>query len=357
MSKSYFSRRDVENWVPEPAPSRGGACFLAKLFTTINGAMASLTGVLSVTKDEAYRPCLNKSERFFLWGQGLSIVEGDLDEALAYSKELHFRVLSLLVRLGTVVLQGRSRDPAPSLQVLAGICDDLRSLLDMAESMLQEPEPEEPIGPSSPTESEASVMGAIEVVEEMSVYVDCLLDLSAALDNPALDIQVEGPDEPLVQDAESFVVASEEAMIYCRKIRDRFEDLPKYLVERLAEASVFRAAALRELRLRPTKYAVLGSEDIAESLFSSTDHRATETTKSTAPSSSVFSSVPKPRAALPEFDDTISEATFASYSTAASFTNPARRRAPPMPEIQGDGFNCPICLLFVTNVRTRNEWK
>jgi len=92
-SSLSLSRQDVESWVPEPAPSKGGAGFVAKLFTAINRAMASLSSVLPMTKDKAYQWCRNEFERFFLWGQGLSIVDSDLDGILAHSKELHFRVL------------------------------------------------------------------------------------------------------------------------------------------------------------------------------------------------------------------------------------------------------------------------
>ena len=368
MSLSFLSRQDVESWVPEHAPSKGGAGFVAKLFTTISRAIASLTSMLAMTKDEAHQRCRNEFERFFLWGQGLSIVDGDLDEVLAHSKELHFRVLSLLLRLGTVVLQGLSRDPVSSSQVLTEQCDDLRTLLDTAETMLQELEPDESARPYTPSESDASEYEATEILGEISIYVDCLLDLSPSLDNPALDIQVEGSDEPPMQAKESFTVSSEEALIYCRKIRDRFEVLPKYLVERLAEANVLRAAALREMRSRPTKHEAPISDDISESLFSTTDHRVTETTKSTAPSSSIFSSVMESSSRwskasfsghIPvlEFDDNASEATFASFSTTASAISLGRPRVPPMPEIRGDGFNCPICFSRVTNVKTRKEWK
>jgi hypothetical protein len=88
--------------------------------------------------------------------------------------------------------------------------------------MLQESEPDKSAKPYTPSESDTSEYEATEILEEISIYVDCL-DLSPSLDNPALDIQVEGSDEPLTQVKESFTVSSEEALIYCRKIRDRFE--------------------------------------------------------------------------------------------------------------------------------------
>ena len=102
-----------------------------------------------------------------------------------------------------VVLQGLIRDPVPSSQVLIEQCDDLRTLLDTTETMLQEPEPDEPARPYMPPESDASGCEATEILEEISIYINCLLDLSPSLDNPALDIQVEGSDEPPTQPKES----------------------------------------------------------------------------------------------------------------------------------------------------------
>ncbi len=85
----------------------------------------------------------------------------------------------------------------------------------------------------TPTESCAEVYEAAELVEEISVYIDCLLDLSPALDNPAFDIQTggenEGKSEFKVQATELFDVSCEEAFVYCQKIRARFELLPKYI--------------------------------------------------------------------------------------------------------------------------------
>lgn len=363
MSLSILSRQDIERWVPEPAPSKGGAGFIAKLFTTINRAMASLTSVLTMTKDGAHRQCRNDFERFFLWGQGLSVVDGNLDEVLAYSKELHFRVLTLLLRLGTVVLQGLSRDAIlVSSGDLTGQCDDLRTLLDMTETiLLQEPESDDFAGLDALSDSDGSDYGTTEIVEEISIYVDCLLDLSPSLDNPVLDIQVEGSDEPSTQDKESFNVSSEEALIYCRKIRDRFEALPKFLAERLAEANVLRAATLRDMRSQPIKYEVPVNDGFTESLFSATDQRLTEGSKSTVPSSSIFSSHVDSSSMWSkkqvDFDDNTSDATFASFSSATSAAGQGRPRVPPMPESEGNGFDCPICLLRVTNVKSRKTWK
>ncbi|KAK3326073.1 hypothetical protein B0H66DRAFT_530078 [Apodospora peruviana] len=313
-----------------------------------------------MTKDEAHHSCRNDFERLLLWGQGLSVVDGDLDDVLIHAQELHDQVLTLLLRLGTAVLQGLSRDPSVLSQVMMEQCDDLRSLLETTEAMLREPESDEPARPYTPAGSDASEYGTTEVAEEITIYTDCLLDLSPALDNPALDINVGGSGEPPGQAKESFTVSSDEALIYCRRIRDRFEPLPKYLVERLAKANVNRATVLRDRRSRSAKPGILVTDDITESLFSSADYRLTDTTKSTAPSSSVFSSIAQPKATAREilgFNDNSSDATFASFSTTASAIGLGRPRVPPLPAMSGDGFDCPICSLHTIGVRNRKDWK
>ncbi|KAI1379881.1 hypothetical protein F4677DRAFT_297803 [Hypoxylon crocopeplum] len=357
MSHSFLTSQDIENWSSKPSAHGAGAGLIARLFITIHKSIVSLTSLLT-TKHEAFNQCRNEFERFFLWGQGLSIIDGDLDEALARSKEVRFRVLSLLLRLGTVVLEGLSRNPVPSSQVLTEQCDNLHTLLDTTETILQEMEPGEFIRPTTPSESDTSEVETTDIVAEISIYIDCLLDLAPVLDNPAIDIDVDDSGEPPTRIKESFTVSSDEALIYCHKIRDRFEFLPKYLVQRLAEANVDRAAALREMRSQHVKPEAPIPDDITESLFSTTDHRFTETTKSTAQSSSIFSFTKGSKVGKPApDDDNQSEATFASFSTAESSIALGRPRVPPMPEVQGDSFICPICSNNITNIKGRKEWK
>ncbi|KAH8805291.1 hypothetical protein F5884DRAFT_680856, partial [Xylogone sp. PMI_703] len=258
---------------------------------TINEALGSLTTVLSTATDAGKR-CHNERERFFLWGQGLSVIEGDLDEILAHSKELHFQVHYLLLRLGTVIRDRLSRDRESILpsNVLTEQCDHLRILLDATESLLEDPD-SEPINSDTISDSDVSEYEVLDIIDDISAYIDCLLDLASSLDNPAWDIQVENQDEHSAQEKESFDASCEEVLIYCRRIRDRFESLPKYLVERLAEANVLRAAALRALREQQSKLEAETNDDFTESLFSSSLPQVTDTTKSTVPSSSIFSSV------------------------------------------------------------------
>jgi hypothetical protein len=362
MSISFLSREDVEIWLPEPTSSKN-AGFVAKLFATIKAAFASLAPLFSGTSvGGGHQRCQNELERFFLWGHGLSVVDGQLDETLVNSKELYFRVLSLLLRLGTVILDSLSRDPSSQSKVLSEQCDDLRTLLDTTEAKLQESEPEL-IRPDTLSVSDTSEYGLEDILEDITTYMDCLLDLAPSLDNPALDMPAENLDRYSTKEKEIFVASSEEAAIYCRKIRDRFISLPKYIVERLAEANVIRAAALRSAR---SQNELNVAADVAkslpsESLFSTIDHGVTDTTKSTAPSSSVFSSllkrVTRRSTTISQFSDNASEATFASFSTAQSAINQGRPRVPPMPELEEGGFTCPICYKRVIGVVSRKAWK
>ncbi|RYP03129.1 hypothetical protein DL765_010585 [Monosporascus sp. GIB2] len=233
MSQSRLNLRDIESWLAAPATTEGGAGFISKLFTAIHRSMVSLAKIHSIMNQGGFDQCRNDSERFFLWGDGLSITDGDLDETLERTKEVRFRVLSLLL-----------------------------------ETMLQEMEPDEFIREAPGSESDSSESETPDIVAEISTYVDCLLDMAPVLENPAIDIDMDWPDKPPGRTKEKFTVSSDEALIYCRRIRDRFESAPKYLVERLAEANVIRAATLRELQVQPVESVNPIRDDITESLFS-----------------------------------------------------------------------------------------
>ncbi len=361
MSTSFLSRQDVERWLPDPTPSNHPG-FIAKLFVTTRAAFASLAALFSQTNSDDRHKCQNELERFFLWGQGLSVVDGHLDDILAHSEELHFRVLSLLLHLGTAILDCLSREKSSRSTVLSEQCDDLRTLLETTEAKLQESEPEL-IRTDTLSVSDTSEYGLVEILEDITTYVDCLLDLAPSLDKPALDVPVEENLGLLsTKNKETFTVSTEEAAIYCRKIRDRFVSLPKYMVERLAEANVVRAAAIRSARSRNDFSRIEADAKSLpnESLFSTIDLDVTDTTKSTTLSSSVFSSLVKRAtrnsARISQFSDTASKATFASFSTSQSIISQGRVRVPPVPELEGDSFACPICYKRV-GVVSRKAWK
>ncbi|KAJ4259731.1 Serine/threonine-protein phosphatase PP1-gamma catalytic subunit [Fusarium torreyae] len=368
MLGQYLSRQDIETWISAPTSSRDGPGLITKLFISINEGMVLLYRVFPLEVEEAgsRQQCRNDIERFFLWGEGLSIIEGHLDEILAFSKELHIEVLSLLLHLGTAVLQGISRNWTTLNEDLGDQCDDLRNLLDTAEVMLHEADPEvnRDIELYTPSDPDTSAYSPTEIVEDVSIYVDCLLDLAPSLDNPALDVEASNYERP-THVKEAFSVSSDQALVYCRKIRDRFMNLPKSLVERLAEANVIRANRISELRSQPIKSEPGTNDNTTEKLFSTADNRFTETIKSTLPVSSATAESSTnwpggpPMTPIPAIDrDVRSEPdTIATFSTAASALSSGRPRVPPMPKIIDDGFTCPICYVSVTNVKTRREWK
>ncbi|KAI8725586.1 Serine/threonine-protein phosphatase [Fusarium sp. LHS14.1] len=370
MSTPFLSHQDIESWVPEAVTSKGTTGFVAKLSTTISKAIASLKAILSGLQDEACRTCQNELERFLLWCQGLGVADGRLEEVLSRSKNLHRQVLSLLLRLGTALLQATSQIPGPTSQIQLDDCDHLRVMLDVVDTMLEDIDPDRHVRAATPSGSETSDHGLMDIMEEISVYIDCLLDLAPALDNPAFDMLTDDPEEPFSRVKESFTTSCEEAWIYCRKIRDRFDALPKYLVERLAEANVVRASRIRQMQLQVLEKETAANDGLTESLFSGKRPQVTQDTRSSAPAPSVFlsalassskwstqSASAGRRVNLAEFDDNISEATFASFSTTASSIAMVRPRMPPMPDIQDGGFDCTVCQLHLTDVTTRKQWK
>lgn len=356
MSAPGLSRQDVESWLPETIPATSKAPgFVAKFFTTLKGALSTIA---ISSGDQRYR---NELERFFLWGHGLSVIEGELDEVLAHSKELHVQVLLLLQYLGTavrcVILQDMLPKSESTQSKAAEQCDDLQALIETTDTQLQESGAD---SDSAAADSGGSEYGADDILDEITTYIECLLDLAPSLDNPALDEHAETSGELLNRVTETFTTSCEEALIYCRRVRDRFESLPKYLVERLAEANAIRAARLRSLRVQSSKADLNLPDDFTESLFSGTHPRMTETTRSTVPSSSMFSlhRLPQIRRSTAQFSDSTSEATFASFSTTQSTVSQGRPRVPHMPAAEGsDGFTCSVCYKHIAMTLSKKEWR
>ena len=188
------------------------------------------------------------------------------------------------------------------------------------------------------------------------------MDLTPALEFPAPD---QDP-ELSATNVESFNVSSTLALNYCRKIRDRFATLDVQLVERLGEAN-----ALRTLRNQQRLPVLSGEnkEDIhidiepdSEPIFSDSDPRFTETTGSTFPSTRPSDSIfERPYHQRQDVDtvDTLSQATFASFSTSSSIRGQGRPRVPPLPVQPGSNklFRCIACGEQLVAPKTRRAWK
>ena len=181
-----------------------------------------------------------------------------------------------------------------------------------------------------------------DVVDDLADYVDCLMDLSQCLEHPALDF-----DETRHLPPEVFNASSPQALLFCRRIRDRFPVLPLFLVERLGEANSIRSNRVREAQLRiPSGKEGDVGDDITETLFSDSMPKNTDTTKSTFQSDSIF-------------DRPMSVATFATTATTWSAIEQGRLRVPPLPKEAetDDGFLCIACAKRLTDVKNRTNWK
>ncbi|KAI8723137.1 hypothetical protein NCS52_00168800 [Fusarium sp. LHS14.1] len=131
--------------------------------------------------DEQSRRLRSESERLFLWGDGVS-ANGQLSEALPMSSELYQTVLSALYELGKVVdvdlaqviSASRPNDPAADTR-------ELRLLLETAGVILGVPNATEDFESLSDDENGPSKLE--DVLDDMAIYINCLMDLSSTLQN------------------------------------------------------------------------------------------------------------------------------------------------------------------------------
>jgi hypothetical protein len=239
--------------------------------------------------------------------------------------------------------------------------------------------------------SETSGWGDKDILGDIACYIDCLMQLCGALENPAFDVLDEAAMNGM--DNEIFNVSTPQASTYCRKIRDQYPKMPRFLVERLGEANATRYTCLSETRtfalqnrhsVPPAdfhKSEYQSSEPlISESLFSGSYPDQTDATQSTSKSeASLFDRVkrfiskgitkrteePGTRM-LPVLErveevseDSVSIASFASYSTMMSAREQGRPVVPPLPEAANEdgSFVCPGCLATLHGIATRIAWK
>lgn len=310
----------------------------------------------SATKQQQAR-CQNELERLFLWGDGFSILDGYLDEILSQSPALHSSVLLMLLNLGNAVCKDLFQLMDHNENFTINLDQEIKiafNQLDKAHMTLQEGHATSHSGSPDLTDDECFQPELDDVLENITTITDCLMDLSLALERPMIELdetqlEASGP-------AETFNVAPP-ALVYCRKIRDRFPILPLYLVERLGTANLQRANMLREIKKR-TQTADEDSQFVDESLFSESIPQVTEITTSSFAKDSTFSRSEMQRQS-DAAHETSSEATFASFSTSTSAVNQGRPRVPPMPRQaeNGNPFRCEYCAKTIKGMITRKQWK
>ncbi|KAH7006543.1 hypothetical protein EDB82DRAFT_117771 [Fusarium venenatum] len=386
-SKGYV---DVQSWLPEPSKDSvlglAGSLFEATLalFITLARCLAGDKDIPNHTIDS--KELLKGVERLFLWGDGFSASSGQLDDILSKSSELQQTVLSTLYELGVTLRNTAIRTCYASgshgPRGLDVPMRELQGLLEQTSILLYGSDGSD--DKDTVSESGSSTSDLSECIEDISTYIDCLMDLSLALEDPVVDVETVDATIPIFQDLETFDVSSPQALAFCRKIRDRFPKLEKWLVERLGENNARRASSLNEARDRSLDIEAIMSEIAkwtidepeesvfpSEALFSDSQPKPTETSRSTNLSNSVFEkSNPDSfrRLAPPSKPvrrvthvpaSNASFTTFASFSTKASAISEGRPRVPPLPEeaLEGNPFSCLACHQKISIEMTRKDWK
>ncbi|RYP71834.1 hypothetical protein DL771_004546 [Monosporascus sp. 5C6A] len=360
---------DVRSWLPEPSDistlGLAGTLFEAILNLLTLLARHATQGEHDEVPCSYSNTLHQEAERLSLWGDAFSASNGQLDEILSKSTELRQSVVLPLYELGVTLKDGAMRTVLGKSgdSKLEDPLRELRRLLEQAAVVLNTSDGIDDKDRVSESGFSTSVMD--DFLEDISTYIDCLMDLSLALENPVIDLE---PADSASQNLETFDVSSPQAMAFCRKIRDRFPKPEKWLVERLGEGNACRALALKDLReglldsqtsepeIRKVSVELEGSVLPSEGLFSDSQQKMTETTLSTFRSGSIFDkSIPD----LQVFDDSASFVTSASFSTTLSAVNMGRPRLPPLPEeaLEGRPFSCLACHQTLTGGLTRSEWK
>ena len=243
-----------------------------------------------------------------------------------------------------------------SSQTSFAIHPDLAKLLESTEAVLSESI--DKTYEDAFSDSDISELDWTEALDDLTTYTDCLMDLTAALENPAIDIDLQGPEAP--PKIETFNVSTTMALNYCRKLRDQFEGLDTSLVERFGETNAERSNRMHERLLKATQerneqIPIPGAPDSPSATsFSKNTMDFTESTRSTALSDSLFDKDSG-------FRDNASRSSFTSKSTSfsmASMRDLGRPHVPPLPEgaESGTSFECLTCGQQI-KASTRSAWK
>lgn len=304
-------------------------------------------------------------ERLYLWGQGLSF--RTLGNLLAEDDDLSLSVLARLYELGTAILKALL--PAAT-EVCASALEkvDSRFLGFMLEALLRtlQEKDQDAIDYGVPQKMEHAVADIRLATDDIKALVDCLMDLAQAIEDVPIDDEAEDLSEP---DVEKFMVSSVQAHVYCGRIRDRFRNAPKWLVERLGEANATRSEWILSRQPKEEQaYAVIETDkqtlttsDLpSENVFSN----FTGTSSATG-SDKVFdmaalrtSSKGSSFRGLAGGEDTQSVTSLTSIGTTQSVVDQGRARVPSLPKGASDGnpFNCLVCSERVV-ITSRRAWK
>lgn len=353
----------IVEWLRGRAERPQTTRLIAVLSHLINRAIVTIAHATVKSDQRLAAQFRREAQRFFLWADGLDARDGSLEESLEQSMELKHCVQDLLVSLGATVLAGldwifhETEDSVPDHGQQA------QKLL--FEAILPFENVRSNILDVTMRHKSTEQTDLNKILASITVYIDCLLDLVSVVEDPATDFGHDTKHEApaIYPQLESFVVSSDEALVYCRRIRDRFRTAPKFLVERLAQANATRAAMLRDLEQAASVDNGKGRGGAmtarTESIFTSKGPSSMTTSRPTK-QSSIFSKSKRQGKdrAQPQVPSSQSEVTFATFTTATSLQLSSRPRVPPIPQMTEHGsLKCSFCILPLSASLTRKQWK
>jgi hypothetical protein len=365
---------DIPEWLG-PQDNADNAANLDGLAGPIYKSVVEALIVFARSSQAAGNPSWHRAkvevERLVLWGVDVAATDNRLDEVLSQSVELQKAVIFALLELGNIIKVDVLPQTSSSIDRAATTGttqEDLIVLLERAWSIVDSERSREVI---SFSDDISAPRDDDQLLEDIAIYVDCLMDVSQALQ--AISAETEWSDVPRQPGGERFNVVSPEAQIFCRKIRDRFPMAPKYLVERLGQANALRSQMLR----RAQSEADIRNKSLPEPVTSAhtkseqptrTSTRGTETRSSNQSASLWDKSTAHTNAQIrSRASDTQSIATFSNFSVSMKNSSFGRThpRVPPLPSpsIAKDDagseslITCPLCHQKLSSTLSRTSWK
>ena len=267
----------------------------------VNGPAGQVLG------SEALSLLRSQVQRFNLWGNGFEAADGGLDEILVDSSHLRKAVTSTLSSVGAALtalmklfLKLEKADSHAANTRSSGmieICMHMDTLREHAADVAGDFDLSSEIAEMDLSDSESSSGDESELVEDIRVYVDCLMDLVPAIEHPAKDSH--GPEKGL-ETGNSLGSVTDPAYSYIFNICHNFPSADMDFVRRLGRANWHRHERLREklASAKPFKRipdipdgSMTGTSDERSTLPSS--HIRSETTKSSFVDSSLWDAEPQ----------------------------------------------------------------
>lgn len=306
-------------------------------------------------------------ERLHLWGDGLSVLDGHLDETLSQSPELRQAVIARLYEMGSLIHHTLLPAFLPEHDIPAFLVHYKELGLHLVTASLE-------IGedgnfPSNDIVGSDTILDDLPAVfEELQALVDCLMDLSLVLD----DVPNSGGTNPgTVESTKLFEVSSPEALLYCHSIRNEYPRLPQKIVERLGEVNAIRSTLIISMTNNQQQKS---DEDVSEigpgskkwrrsarlalpkapESISSRPNIATSSNARQLPAKSLLND-PLPTAS----ENSSTGYKDVTFNTFAPMKSKDDQQVPPLPPgaSLGQPFNCPLCSTHLINITHLSQWE